>query len=119
MSDSQEMTREDVFEELARRGVQRVDVEFHGGNDEGDVERITLYTEGAKEPMATLDAYGGDSTASDSLLSDALQHPVWDRYHGFAGDFDVEGRVVWMVAGRSVVLDASERDEYHHVEDVL
>lgn len=119
MSDNEQMTREGVFDELARRGVHRVEVEFHGGSDEGDVERIALYTEGAEEPMATLDAYGGDSTASDSLLSDALQRPVWDRYRGFAGDFDVMGSVVWMVADRCVVLDASERDEYHQVQDVL
>ncbi len=44
-------------------------------------------------------------------LAEALSRPVYDEYGGFAGEFEVEGRVVWDVPNATVSMVGSEAEE--------
>lgn len=121
-----EMTRDEVFAELERRNAARAVVEFSGGNDEGGADRVTLHDEDDVE-IAELqedlpcyvydDAHKAhvpyeptDDEEADARLAETLTAPVYDEYSGFAGDFSVEGRVVWDVASRTVSMNGSETE---------
>ena len=41
-------------------------------------------------------------------LAEALSQPVYDEYGGFAGEFEVEGRVIWDVSKATVSMEGSE-----------
>ena len=47
----------------------------------------------------------------------ALSQPVYDEYGGFAGEFEVEGRVVWDVPKGTVIMKGSEAGEDSEVAD--
>ena len=44
-------------------------------------------------------------------LAEALSRPVYDEYGGFAGEFEVEGRVVWDVSKGTVGMEGFEAGE--------
>lgn len=48
------LNESDVFDEIAARGAQRAVVSFSGGNDEGEIDRMTL-TDGSGEVVATVE----------------------------------------------------------------
>ncbi len=125
MSDSTktDMTRAQVFEELASRGADRAVLEFSGGNDEGGPDTITLYKGEGRVGGLSPSAYAGvDSTAAQKAEAELvawLSQPIYDQYGGFDGDFDVYGELIWDVAKRSVEIVGEERSEYSHFEDLL
>lgn len=43
-----------------------------------------------------------------SKVHEALAKPIYDRYHTFAGDFYVQGTLVWDVPNRKVIMGGSE-----------
>ena len=44
-------------------------------------------------------------------LAEALSQPIYDEYGGFAGQFEVEGRVIWDVSKATVSMEGSEAEE--------
>ena len=127
------MNRSEAFAELRKRGIAKVVVSFSGGGDEGGCDDITLFNaEGAKVGTlqeeyigdrwdATLQKWVpmGDRTA-DGDLADVLCKPVYDKYYTFAGEFHVNGEVVWDVAKGTVNMQGSESVErYDDFEDEL
>jgi uncharacterized protein DUF6878 len=116
---SNEMTRADVFAELAERGVHTARVEFAGGNDEGHAENIELLDAEDKAIEHSIKIYyGTDGAQNDIALSEALQQPIYDRWCGFDGDFSVWGNCIWRVPERRVELDYSESEYVPHTEVV-
>lgn len=124
------MIRSQVFDKLVEMGVKKVVVGFTGGHDEGGVDSVVLTMNDGKEqempdPNIAWDSYnkryyrfgqGYDHTASavptgDELLHLALIRPVFDKYHTFAGEFSVEGQVVWDVEERTASMRANEWTE--------
>lgn len=112
-------SRRQMWDELKRRGVAKVEVSFHGGNDEGGVDAIQLFS-ASGELLETLNEY--NETVFDSvqrrhvkiekdethLLTDALVKPVYDEYYSFAGDYHVEGTVTFDVATEKVRMSGTE-----------
>ena len=108
-----EMTRPDVFRRLQEMGAVSAVVPFHGGNDEGFTEGITLESADGN-PVAVIheDYYGNEEPFEGAQdLAEALSRPVYDEYGGFDGDFEVEGRVIWDVAEGTISMEGSEAVE--------
>ncbi len=49
---------------------------------------------------------------TETQLYDALGEPVYSRYHTFAGDFYVDGSLIWDVVKETVKMDGEERRGY-------
>ena len=83
---------------------------FHGGNDEGFTEDITLENaDGSPVAVIHEDYYGTEEPFEGAQeLAEALSRPVYDEYGGFAGDFEVEGRVIWDVSRGTISMEGSE-----------
>lgn len=128
------MTKEEVFDNLARRGIARAEVSFYGGGDEGQIDGIVLYDYALEEldgieehsPAPVLDGEGNPvyeedaagrkrpkrlpltpAQEADNALLAALEGPV-DEYGGFDGGFEVDGNVTWDVEQREVILSGQE-----------
>lgn len=108
------LTRDDAFAGLAAAGAARAEVAFHGGNDEGGAESITLYDADGTELHTLEEWYPGHRGSGEppptalERLAYTLVRPVYDRYGGFAGDFSVSGVVVWDAAARTVTIEGQE-----------
>jgi len=122
------MTKSEVFAELTRRGIKRVEVEFSGGGDEGGCDGITLFDIAGKETELKehWGSYGADfnsrkpekNATADDVLSMALCKPVYDKYYSFAGEFHVHGTVTWDVAAKTCKMNGQESVEtYEEFED--
>jgi hypothetical protein len=108
-----EMTRAEVFERLRELGAVAAVVPFRGGYDEGFIEGITLEgAEGNAVAVIHEDYYGNAEEPFEGAhrLAEALSRPVYDEYGGFAGQFEVEGRVIWDVSKTTVSMEGSEAD---------
>jgi len=113
------LDRQGAFAALQRLGADRAVVEFSGGNDEGGPDTITLFRrEGALRTLPTW-WQAGDPEKHLVALSDALSDPVFEAYGTFAGDFDVNGEVIWDVHAKTVQMIRDERSEYEHSEDYV
>ena len=109
-----EMTRAEVFDRLGELGAVAAVVPFNGGYDEGFVEGITLRGAGGGEVAVIHEDHYGDAEEpfeGAHRLAEALSRPVYDEYGGFAGEFEVEGRVVWDVPKATVRMEGSEAGE--------
>jgi hypothetical protein len=122
MSNQQEtpkLDRAGAFAALLGLDADRAVVEFSGGNDEGGPDTITLFK--GHEPLRTLPTWWQPGDAEEHLLalSDALSDPVFEAYGNFAGDFEVNGEVIWEVATKTVQMIRDERSEFEHSEEYL
>lgn len=95
------MTRNEVFTELEKQGITCVTVLFSGGNDEGGCDGITA----TKADGTTIDLPENDD------LGEALVTPIYDKYYGFAGEFSVNGTLIWDVSSKTVKMSG---DEYEY-----
>jgi hypothetical protein len=120
---------------LRERSVVKAVVAYSGGNDEGGVESITLtvaLANGSTEERQ-FEPYVGSGyryergewrqieppTDDDSILAQQLGAPVYERYGGFAGDFSVNGHVVFDVAASTVKIEEDyevPRSDYRELE---
>ena len=126
------MNRQAVFRNLKDRGVSKVVVEFHGGNDEGFCEDIVLRDKDGKV-IITLQEHGGGTVynpktktyetptrTGDEELADALAQPVYDEWGGFAFPGWVEGEVTWDVEKGSVSQSGQQSvEEFEGFEQEL
>ena len=137
----QELEPREVMLLMRHRGAFRVKVEFSGGNDDGGVDRIVLCDENDTVLGTLDDAWAPNSWERDeeaktatsitihtegSRLAEALSFPIYERYHSFAGEFNVTGYVVWDTkTGEYEFEDVVEQDnedyydedEYYEYED--
>ena len=115
-----EMTRAEVFERLQELGAVTAVVPFHGGYDEGFIEGITL--KGAEgNAIAVIQDYYGSAEEQPfegaDHLAEALSEPIYEEYGSFAGDFEVEGRVIWDVSKGTVSMEGSEVEKDFEAEE--
>ena len=114
---------------LTKRGVSKATVYFSGGNDEGSIDSIEYVMLDGSEPPKIVGAaisyiYNADSKKweedwskvpdeqrDDTELINALEAIVDDRYGTFAGDFYVNGEVVYDVAAGTVHMNGAESVE--------
>lgn len=117
------MTREEVFSILAEQGVKSVIVRYSGGNDSGGVECITLhYTDGSQKSLKeywqqTEYVIGkgwkpiGPEPKPEEALSKALAAPVYARWGSFAGEFYVDGTILWDTVARTVTFEEQQQQQ--------
>jgi hypothetical protein len=121
------LSKSGAFAELRNRGAAKAIVAFQGGNDEGGVEEITLLDADGKEVGKLQEYYGGSTwnpetkkwdkpklnpqVQKDADLAEALGKPVYDKYYNFAGEFYVQGTVIWDVKTQDVKMSGSESHE--------
>lgn len=131
------MTRNELFRHLADAGVAKAVAHFSGGNDSGGVEDIYFLddtgTRVEKPGLLHDHVYGEDydkyyQPRANSFewtlkydaplglhLRDALEKPVYDRYGSFAGEFYVDGEVIFDVAAKTVKMEADQSvSDYEH-----
>lgn len=125
------MSRDLVFATLAKKGVNRVEVEYNGGNDEGGVDQIILFDKDDKKIGEMQEYYGGHSVwdeesksykpaappNEEQRLSQALCAPVYDKYGSFAGEFYVNGTLTWDVAKKKIKDHGVESVEHEESFD--
>jgi hypothetical protein len=116
-----DMTDDEAFAELRRRGARRAVVRFSGLTE---VEHVELYdVDGAigelPTPLYTLGEPDlQPKTDPDSQLSRALQQPLWDTFRDHYAEQEIaEGELTWDVTTGKIELQALHGD-YVHVEDV-
>jgi hypothetical protein len=117
------MTKQEAMGKLRERGATRAVVEFSGGNDQGGADRICLYN-GEEEICEIQEHYPHyhfdqekkewikvplpEDEYAEAELCEALTRPVYQTYGTFAGDFDVDGKVVWDVESDEVWMKGEE-----------
>lgn len=127
-----QMDKKEVFDLLHDRGIKKVVVSFDGGNDEGGVSSITL--EHSDDTTSEMNEWYPSSTydpetrtwkessppSKDEELSKALCKPVYDKYSSFAGEFYVNGEVIWDVVSRKATMSGDEEvSSYEPFEEEL
>jgi hypothetical protein len=130
-----DMTRDEVFEEMARRGASLAELAFSGGGDSGQVEGVRLFDDNDQD-LGTVDApllvganvptYAKEESklrpATQKELDDyrfieGLGGPVWEEYGSFAGEFYVEGKVHWSLNPRRVSMKGTQTVEHYEEFD--
>lgn len=140
---AQELTREEAFTELARRGIVHAVVFYQGGGDEGGVDAVELFDyeiediddiEDGHDYEPTLSLYEPDfiynpavcgvehfnCNNADERLAGALCGPLYSKYIGFDGEPYVTGKILWDVASGVVRLMGEESETvYNSIEELL
>ena len=118
---------ERVLEYLAGHGIAKAIVHFSGGHDSGGHDSITFLDDDGNQVSDNLlpdtradwNAYRAydqrmhewyliEGTPDNVMLDEALSKPVYDRYYSFAGEYYVDGEVIWDVAERRAYMKVSE-----------
>lgn len=116
--------REQVFQWLEAKNYTKAVVSFSGGGDEGGVDRIQLYKSKEGEAAEIVDEFevrakytfeGGryterveDDKENDFYVQQGLSKPVYDKYHTFAGEFYVNGEIIWDVEKKTITRSGEE-----------
>jgi hypothetical protein len=116
------MSKAWVFDQIRRRGGTIAVVEFSGGNDEGGADHICI-NDATGATVAELPNYvhperydyetgrsiyrAGEEELAQ--LVNALTQPINDEYGSFAGEFSVQGTVIWDARTDKVTMGRSER----------
>lgn len=119
-----------VFDRLAADGFTGVTCHFSGGNDDGGVDSYEFYTADRDGPIPVDDhpawttAHAGyvfddqtgryvksDDTELNALAEfrDLVERPIYEQFYTFAGDFYVNGTLVWDVTNRTVEMQGEEQ----------
>ena len=109
--DRETVKKEETFNLMRACGITKAIVEFSGGNDEGGPDGICVVRQGAIEE-SDLPLYymrQGDTPSREEELADLLARPVYAEYGSFAGEFYVDGRVVWDLEKRTVRMTGAEQ----------
>jgi hypothetical protein len=123
-----------AFSRLRERDITKAVVAFSGGNDEGGADSVTGHkADGSRVSLmnvafqnwsgAQMDGWvvragteddrwavrpATPEEIDDAELADLLEQPVYEEYHTFAGEFEVQGEVIWDVAAATVVMTREE-----------
>lgn len=98
-------TADEIWNDLLINRVEKVRVTFSGGNDEGGVD--TIYLDTIESGTVEWTDFWGKET-DHKAIADALSKPVYDEYYSFAGEFHVNGEVVWDVNTRTISMSGEE-----------
>jgi hypothetical protein len=106
-----------VIDHLHKHGVSKVVVEFSGGNDEGDVDKVSITFTDEYFKTETIDIRYADY----KNLHKALCSPVDYEYGNFATEGHVDGQVTWLInsadKNKSTVL-LTGQESVEHWEDI-
>lgn len=131
-----QIDKERTFELLRKRNAIRAELEFNGGHDEGNVERITLtLADGTHQDLVVwycggyrMDkneqgefVYVPSSVAAneDEELSDLLQGPVDLRFGSWGGVEYTSGSLVWDVEEGTARMNYTQDEPVEHEHEVF
>lgn len=129
LSNANELSRTEVKNEVARamkaRNAVSVEVHFSGGNDEGGVDTIYFVNAEGDREMFKVDwpkyvwesrsyKFQDDQHEQDWRLREVLARPVMDEWGTFAGDFSVDGTVIFNQDGTATM---SQNVGYYEYEE--
>lgn len=120
-----------TLNKLKSLGFVTAQIEFSGGNDEGGVDDITLtradgttvtypnyldtvVREWSEDRKRWVETTRPGPDGVDSELHTALVDPVYSRFHTFAGEFHVDGKVEFNVQTNMVKMTGYETIEQYH-----
>ena len=113
MSDA-EITRDMIFSFITAKGGDECVVHFTGGHDEGGVETIEIRKKGMV--VEELDEYPEDPV--EEKIMEEIIRPMYDKYYTFAGEFSVDGFVIWDCDSKTVKIQGSEEVSTDFQEEV-
>lgn len=127
-----------AMKKLREMKVREVSVHYSGGNDSGGVENIVVkYEDGTRPEISDQDTWEEPSIPSrynpkthkyekerelteDEWLREVLCQEVYNQYGGFAGEFNVDGKIIWNVEQNTIENSGEEEvTEYKSYEDTL
>lgn len=109
--------RQEGWKVMEEVGAVKAEVYFTGGNDEGGAEQITLTLGDGSQKEVEPYSHGRNENSLDGRLADLLTIPVYDEYGGFAGEFQVEGTLLWDYSAKTVAMEGYEQQyESHSIE---
>lgn len=91
---------------LRAKNIERVEVQFSGGNDEGGAEVVEVTPEDGE--TFSLNVWGNDDRGNLANIFEQLQEPIYERYYSFAGDFYVYGKLIWDVGAGTCYFEGEE-----------
>ena len=119
-----------IFDALAAAGLTRVEVEFDGEGDSGQIDGIYAYRGDAlaELPLSSVTLHqaarnNGDPKTTTARLHDAVEILCYDylsqTHGGWENNDGAYGTFAFDVAERSIRLDFNERfsDSTHHTHD--
>lgn len=128
MNANKKHTKGQAINVLLMHDVVKCVIDYSGGNDEGGVDSIKVtYADGREElnPSWCQRTYAAMVPNPDTgkwerktltraqmyanQVADIIEHPVYDRYYSFAGDFYVEGTLVYDVPEGKAYIDGVEQ----------
>ena len=107
--DRERVKKEETFNLMRACAITKAVVGFSGGNDEGGPDEISVYRQGANEPSDLPLSYGVKDKTREQELADLLVRPVYAEYGSFAGEFYVDGQVVWDLEAKTVKMTGDEQ----------
>lgn len=93
-----------VWADMQEAGAVTAVGHFSGGHDEGGVDEVTLTLEDGGVRVIGW----GDGEGADKRIFDVIEGIVSGEYHGFAGDFYVDGTVTLDRASQKATMDKTE-----------
>lgn len=94
---------EAVFAILEKQGIAQLNITFSGGNDSGGADQYYVVRNSPCENEEHV-----DSNNIDTTFMTIAERPIYDKYHGFAWNGEVDGRCVWNVEDKTVRLVGRE-----------
>lgn len=100
------INKELIFSELTAKNINSVHIGFSGGNDEGGADDMVIRRNNGDEEKS--DFWRNLSTIIPSDIVEKLTEPIYDKWGGFAGDFQVYGTLIWDVEKKDVYFQGQE-----------
>lgn len=94
--------RHAAFDVLKRENVKQLTIKFSGGNDSGGSDSAYVIREENGELVKMEIELGKYDLCS------ILEQPIYDKYHGFAWNGEVNGECVWNVDDGTISLNGTE-----------
>lgn len=102
----EDLTTEQVWDELQRRGATIASVPFSGRAGAGGRTATITLSRLEHDQLITVERWGGGRDE----LAYALEAPIFDRFGGFAGQPFTRGTLTWSLAERRVVIEGTRGD---------
>lgn len=112
------MSHKEIFDILKSHNIKSLIIKFSGGGDEGGIDRILVkYFTGDSSKYRDLSEL---HELFDEVMREALEAPIWDEYCTFAGNFYVNGKLIWNTEDSSVKITGSESQKiYEDIDEVI
>ncbi len=130
-----QLNKERTFELLRKRKAVLAELQFYGGHDEGQVERIKLTLEDGTTEQLEVWYCGGYTLGDDGIaggwvpcstaanedeeLSDLLQGPIDEQFGSWGGVDSTSGILVWNVRFETCQMSFTQDEPVNHERSVF